>query len=72
MLCYKFFCTYDDRIAFYNKMKIEYSILNIEQLTGLLVYYLLVVVVVLHVVVDFEEIVGYITETMGVSNSPSL
>ena len=26
---------YDDWIAFYNKVKIEYSILNIEQLEGL-------------------------------------
>ena len=28
---------YDDWIVFYNKMKIEYSILNIEQLTRLFI-----------------------------------
>ena len=28
---------YDPRITFYNKMKIEYSIFNIEQLEGLLI-----------------------------------
>ena len=32
----------DDRIAFHNKMKIEYSILNIEQLTGLKINYMMI------------------------------